>query len=775
MRQRELPRCRATTSLRLLPSGIRLLTPAFWLLASAFCLLPSITRAQTAQLTPPATSAGQVARQGNGFVLRVQTNVVLVDVRVTDRHGNPVTNLTQDDFRVFEDGVAQKISSFSLENVGELASATGENGAPAIVDLSKLPTIASPAQVHRMVQDHRLIVLFFDLSSMQVDDLLRAVKAAENFERKQMTPADLVAIATYSSDLRVVQNFTNDRDELHKALEGIRVGESASLAAQGEIGAAGGTNANGEEVVTQDTSEAFTPDETEFNIFNTDEKLAALESLADLLRGIPGRKSVIHFSSGVQRTGVENQAQLQATTDAANRANVSFYTVDATGLVGLPPGGDATSASPSGTALFTGSAVSSQFSNLEGGRETLAALAADTGGRTFYDMNDFAPAFTDIQADNSTYYLLGYTPSDTRSDGRFRRIRVQVNRPGVKVQARPGYYAPKNFRQFTAEDKELQLEQAMQLDEPFVDLPMAVETAYFRRPGQQYYVMLAAKIPGSAISFLNKSTSHQTEFDFAWRATDNAGHIAAQLRDTLPVKLSPDNYTQVLGSNFLYEGGFVLPPGDYKLKAVVRENLSGKMGAFEEPLVLPPLKSPLLAVSSVVVSNQVQNSSTSVTSKGRKNRAAQAPAGHPLQVGDQNVLPSVTRVFRTDQNLYAYLESYAPTGSAKSGAANSGNTAAASSSAPGGSPPSSVALVFFRGSAKISEAGPFPGQPEKSSGGAVRYFVKIPLAKFPSGRYWMQVNVLDPAVDQVAFARVPLAIRKLAPAAPPAGPAPSGR
>lgn len=759
----------------------RLLTPGFWLLPSAFfvllsgfCFVSFLGSAQSAQVTAPATSAGPVARQGNNFVVRVQTNIVLVDVRVTDKHGNPITNLTQNEFRVYEDGVPQKISSFSLENIGQLASATGENGAPAIIDLGKLPTIVSPAQVNRMVQDHRLIVLFFDLSSMQIDDLLRAVKAAENFAHKQMTPADLVAIATYSSDLRVVQNFTNDRDELHKALESIRVGESSSLEAQGETGAAGGANANGEEIVTQDTSEAFTPDETEFNIFNTDEKLAALESLADLLRGIPGRKSVIHFSSGVQRTGVENQAQLQATTDAANRANVSFYTVDATGLVGLPPGGDATSASPTGTALYTGSAVSSQFSNLEQGRETLAALAADTGGRTFYDMNDFGPAFTDIQEDNSTYYLLGYTPSDTRSDGRFRRIKVQVDRAGVKVQARPGYYAPKNFRQFTAEDKELQLEQAMQLDEPFVDLPMAVETAYFRRPGQQYYVVLAAKIPGSAISFLNKSTSHRTEFDFAWRATDSDGRIAAQLRDTLPVKLDPENYEQVLGSNFLYEGGFVLPPGNYKLKAVVRENLSGKMGTFEEPLVLPQVTSPMLTVSSVVVSNQVQNSAGSEATTGRKNKkkTPPSPSGHPLQIGEENVLPSVTRVFRTDQNLYAYLESYAPTGAGKLAGASS--SAGDATSSAGSSPPS-VALVFFRGGAMISEAGPFPGVPEKSPAGTVRYFVKIPLQRFPSGRYWMQVNVLDPAADQVAFARVPLAIRKFATVAPAVGPAPSGK
>ncbi len=734
--------------------------------AIALNLAPALGPAQTAQTVASNTAssiATPTAAQRNGFVIKVQTNVVLVDVRVTDKKGQPVTDLRQDDFRVSEDGVEQKISSFSVENVEELARAGEENGAPPTIDFGKLPTTVTVNEVNKLTQNHRMIVLFFDLSSMQVDDLLRAVKSSQNFIKKQLTPADLVAVATYSSDLRVVQNFTNDRAELGKALEAIRVGESSTLADQGEIGAAGGTSATGEEIVTQDTSEAFTPDETEFNIFNTDEKLAALESLADLLRGVPGRKSVIHFSSGVERTGIENQAQLRATTDAANRADVSFYTVDARGLVGLPPGGDATSASPSGTAAYTASAFSSQLSSLEGGRETLASLALDTGGRTYYDINDFGQAFTGVQKDNSTYYLLGYSPSNTKSDGRFRRIHVEVRRPGLKVQARPGYYAPKNFRQFTAEDKEVQLEQAMNLDEPFVDLPLAVETASFRSSNQQYYVVLAAKIPGSSISFLNKSSSHRTEFDFAWRATDSAGHVAAALRDTLPVKLDPENYQQVLASNFLYEGGIVLPPGNYKLKAVVRENESGRMGTFEEPLVLPPLSGTGLAVSSVVVSNEVKAQETGTTGRGR----ARSNAPNPLDDSGQKVLPSVTRVFRTDQNLYVYLESYEPKNGKKpvNGQGSQGSAAAA---------PSSVALVFFRGGAMTSEAGPYSGRLNTSEQGTVRYLVKIPLQKFPTGRYWMQVNVLDPGDDQVAFARVPLAIMK-APAAASPQASPTGR
>src|ERR1019366_4626198 len=282
--------------------------------------------------------------------------------------------------------------------------------------------------------------------------------------------------ATCSAGLRVVQHFTNNRDSRKKVLHTILVGDqSSTLSTAGAIGEAGGTDSNGMEIVAADVSDAFAPDETEFNIFNTDEKLAAIESLATMLRNVPGRKSVLHFSSGITRTGQENQATLRAATDAANQADVSLYTMDARGLAALPPGGDASTSSPTGTAIYSGSQFNSQVSSLQGSRETLAALSADTGGRTFYDLNDFSPAFAEVQKENSSYYLIGYSPTNVHDDGRFRHIRVEVARPGLKVQARPGYFAPKSFRQLTRQEKENQLQQVMDLDQPFVDLPFVVE------------------------------------------------------------------------------------------------------------------------------------------------------------------------------------------------------------------------------------------------------------------------------------------------------------
>jgi VWFA-related protein len=690
------------------------------------------------------------------FILRSQINEVLVDVRVYDKSGKPVTDLKQSDFRVFEDGVQQTISDFSLEDLEKLAQVSGGEEHAQVIDLAKLPPEVNADQV---LQDHRLLVLFFDLSSMQPDELMRALKASSDFIAHRLTPADLVAVVTYSSNLRVVQDFTNNRDSLTKVLRSILVGEeSSTLAAAGTVGEAGGTDANGMEIVTQDVSDAFTPDETEFNIFNTDQKLAAIESLATMLRQVPGRKNVIHFSSGISRTGQENQAQLRATIDAANQADVSLYTMDARGLLALPPGGDASSSSPSGTGIYSGSAVASQVSSLQGSRETLASLSTDTGGRFFYDLNDFSPAFQEVQKENSSYYLIGYSPTNKRSDGRFRHIRVEVSRQGLKLQARPGYFAPKNFRQLTREDKEVQLQQVMDLDVPFVDLPFAVDTAYFRRPDKKYTVVLAAKIPGSQVAFLKKSGKHETEFDFAWRVTDAQNHIVGGLRDTLPVKMTDETFEEVTSGNLLYEGEISLPPGKYNLKVVVREDQGGKMGTFEVPLVVPDISGQGLSLSTVVLSNEVRPADQ--IPRTRFDRAKDAP----LEVGNRTVLPSVTRVFRSNQTLSVYLESYAGKPVA---------SASAQGTAPASAPPPSVGLVFLRRGRKFAEAGPFGGKldakVEKGSAPKATYFAQIPLEKFPPGRYTVQVNVLDPAAARVAFTRLPMAVVKPPPRAPHGG------
>jgi hypothetical protein len=184
---------------------------------------------------------------------------------------------------------------------------------------------------------------------------------------------------------------------------------------------------------------------------------------------------------------------------------------------------------------------------------------------------------------------------------------------------------------------------------------------------------------------------------------------------------------------------------------VVRENQGGKIGTFETSLVVPDIPDQGLGLSSVVLSNEVRPADQLPRARFDRDKNA------PLQVGNRTVLPSVTRVFRTNQTLSVYLESYA-------GKPPAPATAQSAESALAPTP--SVALVFLRHGRKFAEAGPFNGKSEKGSAPRATYFAQIPLEKFPVGPYTVQVNVLDPAAARVAFTRLPMAVVKPPPRTP---------
>ena len=695
-------------------------------------------------LLNPVLASGQIAENQEESVLRTTTNLVLVDVRVRDKSGRTMKGLSPEDFKLYEEDELQTLSLFSFENIE--GSEEQETPSSPVLTLDRAGDVKRElpsTRASEITRNRRLLVLFFDQTSMPVENLTRVLRGVREFIQYQLSPADLVSVVSYTSSLRLLQDFTHDRDLLLAAVDQIQVGESAALAPPGT---------EGEEGVVEDVSAAFTPDETEFNIFNTDQKLAAIESLARMLRGIPGRKVVIHFSSGVTRTGSENLAQLRATIDAANQSNLSLYTVDARGLVAAPPGGATSTSGATGTAIYSGEAQSNQVKRLLDSRDTLLALAKNTGGRAFYDLNDFRTIFRQVQKESSSYYLLGYYSSHSEPDGKFRRIRVQVTlpspaRPGLRIDHRPGYFAPKEFEHLGRGARERQLVQALNLAKPFVDLPLAVETSHFRLPKshprgskktqEEYFVVLSAKIPGKAVPFAAKSGHRKTEFDFVWRATDNQGKTAAILRDTLPVKMDPDSYAQLLRSNLLYQGGVVLPSGKYDLKVVVRENLTGKVGTFEQALRLPQVQDSELTLSSVVVSNQIVENSAKFR-RGRPGRKKR----NPLVIRERRILPHVTKVFQKNQPLYVYFQAY--------GTRRNRETT---------SPQLYAGVVLIQHGKKAVELGPLPAI-DAGDGQSPAFFLKIPLDRVRPGSWWLQVHVLDTAGKRAAFSRIPIAVMK---------------
>jgi len=608
-----------------------------------------------AMISPEAALAQQTRAGESGFTFRVTSDLVLVSVTVRDKKGALVRGLKQSDFSVMEDGKTQHLQSFDIEDVDSFVQAVPEGG-PAQAEIAAAKTdllTGKKAPTHEALRDRRLMVLFLDLSSLQSDDSDRAVESAKNFIAKQMTPADLVSIVSFDTSLKVAQDFTGDKKLLMGALERV-----------------GGIEGSGQEAGTTGTSEgtpedsgSFVADDTDYNIFNTDLRLQALATIAKNLSGIDQKKSILYFSSGMTKTGVENQAQLRAAINAAVRSNVSIYAVDSRGLEAMPPGGNATSASLRGVSAYSGAAVQNDLNANFASQETLVTIANDTGGKAFLDSNDFSKAYTKVQADSETYYVLGYRSSNPSMDGRFRRIQVKLNRGDVRLEYRLGYYGPRDFQHFTKEDREGQLQEELMSDLPNTDLPVYLGTGYFRASENKFYVPVSIIVPASAmvaqrdkdkasLDVLGVVRDRATKFPVG-NIRDNIKLTVEQTQSVVTVSGSPTaaapvaqpNAGSVVPSaaapkrkNVQYNTGFLLPPGQYHLKFVVRENQNGRVGTFESDLVVPDLRKEKMKMSSVMLSSQ-------------KAPAVKKQQSNPLVSDGQEIIPNVAHVFTTRSTI----------------------------------------------------------------------------------------------------------------------------
>ncbi|HEV2388041.1 MAG TPA: VWA domain-containing protein [Candidatus Acidoferrales bacterium] len=684
------------------------------------------------------------SRQKPG-VVRTTVNLVAIDVEVTDRSGKPVKGLAAGDFTLLEDGKPQKISTFVYEDVAGLERAGATAEPPIVVSVAGSP---STLDLGPVVRNRRMILLFFDLTSLHPDELLRARDAAVEFVDGRMTAADLVGVVVLGNRLGVLSDFTNDRRALRVALDRVAPGVDAQLADLASAAAQ-----EGEASVAQDVGAAWTPDDTEFNVFNTDRKLEAMQDLAQLLQAIPGKKIVMQFTGGITQTGEENRTAVEATTDAANLADVSFYSVDARGLYTEIPGGDATQAAASGSSMFSGAAVLRQAQSREDSRDTLETLADDTGGRAFFDLGNLGKAFEQAQQDTAGYYLLGYTPSNTRPDGRWRAVQVKVNRPGVRLRFRTGYYGPKDYTHFTEEDREQQLLDALRSPTPVLELPIALEAAVFRLEDGQAFVPIDAKLPAATLQWAEKKGSHDDVFDFAAEVREAAtGRPVAALQDTITVRLGAEHYQQFGRRALLYQGGVILAPGSYKLKFVARENETGRIGSFEQPLDVPAAATGRLGLSSLMLSSQLVpvEKTSEVQTRGL---GAEARLAHsPLEVSGERIVPSVTNVFTSKQTLYVFFQAYLP---------------------PKTDPAALRAgLLFFRNGALASRSPlvtPAAFDPKTRT---ASFRVQLALDRLPQGGYTLEAVTVVAGTPYAAFGRAFLA---LVPPAPATAAAPPGR
>jgi VWFA-related protein len=730
---------------------------------------PAVQVTPSAQAPQPApgapASTGTTIQQSGGtdstqFTLRVNSQVVLTNVVVRDKKtGAVIRDLKPSDFTILENNKPQKISSFDFQTVDQAArlnEATVSGKAPTVAQILDRSVGADAAQL----RDHRLIVMFFDLSSMQDEDIDRSVDAAKEYINKKMAPADLVAVASLGTSLTLDHDFTADKAALLAAVSKYNGTSEAGAFGNGTTGSSDGT---------ADDAGSFTADDTEYNNLNTDRELYAIQSIAKSLERVDQRKSMLYFSGGLTRNGIENQASMRAATNEAVKANMAIYSVDTRGLQALSPLGDASTGSLRGTGAYNGGAMQSRLDSNFASQETLGTLASDTGGKFFSDSNDFAPAFQQIQHDTEAYYILGFRSTDPKHDGAFRHLTVKLNRQDAKIEYRPGYYAPADFQHQKTVDREVALTDQLRSDLPAVDLSMYLEAFYFRENPNSYSVPMSLIVPGSQIPFTRTKDQDKATLDIIAQIKNAQGIVVGNARDTL--KLAIDGAAGAARRNIQYSTGFTLAPGHYHAKFVARENETGNMGSFETDLVVPDQKKLPVKLSSIVLSSQRSPAAAQIR------RPGPPPPPNPLVQDGQQFVPNVPHVFRQDSHLYLLYELYDPTKAPGEAAAQAATDAAAKKSGLNARPnPGGIKVMtsieFLQNGAKVLETPVVTtdvlNEPERN---AVSFNFDVPLAQLKPGTYVCQVNVIDDQGGSFTFPRLALKVVAAAPAAAPGAPA----
>jgi VWFA-related protein len=641
-------------------------------------------------------------------------------VTVKDKSGKPIEGLTAKDFSVTENGIPQTIAILEFQKLEELRPAPTLTDRVAPIPRLAHTQIAAERPLDLRYADRRLLALYFDMTAMPPQDQSRAIGAAQDFIRKHMTVADLVAIMVYSGgEVMVHEDFTGDRERLLSTLQTMIVGEDENVpepVVDGAFGQSGG----------------------EFAIFRTDRQLAALQTAAKMLGQLNEKKSLIYFASGLRLNGTDNHAQLRATVNAATRAGVSFFTVDARGLVAQAPMGDATRASPGGTGAYTGAAAMTAMSNLQRTQDTLWSLAADTGGKALLDVNDLSMGIVQAQKAIVSYYVLGYYTSNAALDGRQRKIKIMLTGGlTAELEYRNSYYAGKEFKKFTIADKERQLEDAFMLGDPITELTMAMEVNYFQLNRAEYFVPIAIKIPGNELALAKRGGADHTLIDFLGEI--RSGGPANNVRDKIDIKLSDATAAELSTRPITYDTGFTVMPGNYRIKFLARDAETGRIGTYETAVTIPNLNpkpntvDSKIAISSVVLSSQrieLDAALFNATKDKEKNQVLQTV--NPLVQEGQKLIPSVTRVFRKAKPMYVYLQAYQQ----------------------GAEPPHPLAafVTFYRGDAKAFETAPVTVTERVANRlNTMPVKLSIPIEQLATGEYRLQVTVLDPNAQAAAF------------------------
>jgi VWFA-related protein len=584
---------------------------------------------------------------------KTEVNYVEVGAVVTDEQGRFVRTLTKDDFQILEDGRPQKAAGFSLVELPvERLSASASNPQPIEADVS---TNAGGLQ-------GRLYLIVLDDLHTDLPRTALVKAAARRFIERNLAANDLAAVVTTSGQFDTVQDFTSNRRLLLAAVDTF-VGQKLRSALLEKLD----SYQREMDLTGQDLGQLGKPVNDAYDVERGQRArntLLTLKSLAESLSGVHGRrKALVYISEGIgysttnfeewreiggnARRGLPIEGALRDAIAAASRANVSIYSIDPRGLTNLGDTGMDINYVPDDPNLRLDSV--GLLEELRLSQDSLRVLSEQTGGLAAVNSNDLAGAFDRVVRDNSSYYMLGYYPTNEKRDDRFRQIEVRVNKPGLQVRARKGYVSPRQgetraTRRLAKAEGSVELADALARPIQTGGLTLRANAAAFKGAGPNTSVAIAITVDGLGFKFSEKNGWIEDALEVSVRAIDPKGTIRGSEHFDLNLRIRPESRPILLGTGFRVISKIDVPPGKYRLHIGARESGGGALGTIFTDLEVPDFLTPPLAISGLVLS--------SVDTGG-------VPTGRGEQLKSRlPILPSTTREFQSSDELQIFSEVY---------------------------------------------------------------------------------------------------------------------
>jgi VWFA-related protein len=639
----------------------------------------------------------EAKKSGDDEVIKVDSNLVSLDVIVKDKKGKAVTDLKPEDFTISENGVPQRIQFFDStltggKKAGQPTNATDRLGESAGRESQRgVAPESKPRNTYGLPRN--IISLVMDGQSTELSNLKHVRDGIVKYIRERITDSDSVAVFSISGDLQLWQPFTQDKAKLLAAVDKAYTSSIVSKTSEGRNlaeninsirerlasapkqigpdsaddtptfdisgGAALAGSAEAQIMIERRILERYLIMRSALGAQQSRPVLAALAAICEGLRPIPVKKTLVMFSEGFIAPDWLDW-QVQSTIDIANRANVAIYIVDSTGLTGgTPTTGSPVVASPlsgisgenpmearrrsaAGESVFD----ITRFEGLDRQQDLLYKLSNDTGGRFVKNTNDIASGLDRIDAEIRSRYTLAYRSTDQNFDSSFRKVKIEVQRSDLSVVTRPGYYAipPSQIIPFSPDDRKLLANFSNMAAHP--TLPLSVQMNSFRVRDGYYIVPLSFEIPPAAVQFERKGETQRLHLEVLGVVrAEGEDKILSRLGGNFDVALTAAQYEAIIKDKIFYRQDMSLDAGTYTIDLIVRDRLSGNVVAKREKLVLPVADSEF-SVTEPVLSRHAEP----LKQIGTNNDV--------LSEGNVQIRPSVSREFHSTDSLIIFFKLY---------------------------------------------------------------------------------------------------------------------